>query len=165
MKKLLLFIIVLFGCIGAISFAEPCSSAIWQCTGGTNITFGQYCPSVNTDNYSPSNYSEPPYVGAIAFDKNTGSGVAVSDSRNMDFAKDQVKWQCGKGCKIIPIKNLQCGVIAYSAQEKIMDSQTGYDSGSLMEKALEKCKKNGGKNCKIVINICNVKGEYRDFTF
>ena len=31
--------------------------------------------------------------------------------------------------------------------------------------ALEKCKKNGGKNCKIVINICNVKGEYRDFTF
>ena len=73
--------------------------------------------------------------------------------------------------KIIDVLPDNCTGLAYSASDKII----GYDSAvkndednnndtrvkRANEKALEKCQENGGKNCKIIVNVCALEGTTR----
>ena len=43
MKKLLLFIMVLFGSLSAMSLANSCNAQVCTCPNGGWVTFGQYC--------------------------------------------------------------------------------------------------------------------------
>ena len=101
MRKLLLFIMVLFGILSVQSFA-------WNYGCGENIP-----PDVCEADGSKSGGGEPmsgdPYIGAIAFNKDTGAG--------------------------------------YNTRVKRAN-----------EKALKKCEKNGGQNCKVIVNVCAVEG-------
>ena len=151
MRKLLLFVIILFGCMGTISFSDACSTAICQCVGGANVTFGQYCPAVNT---APS-YSRSYKYGAIAINEDNGYWFAITNSYTAKFAKKEVDRKCsetfnGKKCKIIPIKENGCLTVAYSAYDKAVKSKNGAGS-----KVRENLLKSSGKNYEITTSLCN----------
>ena len=151
MRKLLLFGMVIFSSIGTVSFSDACSTAICQCVGGANVTFGQYCPAVNT---APS-YSRSYKYGAIAINEDNGYWFAITNSYTAKFAKKEVDRKCsetfnGKKCKIIPIKENGCLTVAYSAYDKAVKTKAGVYSmvgDSLL--------KSSGKNYEIIASLCN----------
>ena len=59
MKKLFLFILVLFGVLSSQSLAGGCNAQICTCPNGGWVTFGQYCP-VN-DVYTKPEYTSGKY--------------------------------------------------------------------------------------------------------
>ena len=53
MKKLLFFILILFGVLSVQSLANGCSAQICTCPGGGYVTTGQYCPVYNNTPSQP----------------------------------------------------------------------------------------------------------------
>ena len=53
MKKLFLFILILFEMINIKGLAAGCNAQVCMCPGGGYVTTGQYCPAYNQPTYSP----------------------------------------------------------------------------------------------------------------
>ena len=151
MKKLFLFILVLFCVLTSLSYADACNAQICTCPNGSWVTFGQYCSAVNT---TPS-YSRNYVYGAIAINEDNGYWFAITNSYTAKFAKKEVDRKCsetfnGKKCKIIPIKENGCLTVAYSAYDKAVKTKAGVYSmvgDSLL--------KSSGKNYEIIASLCN----------
>ena len=163
MKKLLLFIIVLFGSMSAMSLADGCAAQVCTCPGGGYVTTGQYCPVSNDEPMIVD-----PYIGAIAVNKNTGKWSSVSNIKGTKNAKADVLSRCGSDCEVIIVGSKRCVGVAYSSSDKILASDSATDNfGGIgyntrvkrsNDKALKKCEKNGGQNCKIIVNVCAIEG-------
>ena len=159
MKKLLLFILVLFGCMSALSMADN------MC--GPN---GQFDPQNNTCWPTQGGYTpDPPapkYTGGIAIDPNTGAYGWGAKYTSKSSLKTDVLKSCGSsGCVFLgALAFKQCGGLAYSETDKIY----GYDTviywtqgdkdrkKRVEEKALKKCEKNGGKSCVVQVSVCDI---------
>ena len=71
MKKLFLFIVILFGILSAQSFANGCSAQICMCPNGGYVSTNQYCPAPSNNNYGgDSSYIQ--FKHAFAYDKDSG---------------------------------------------------------------------------------------------
>ena len=76
--------------------------------------------------------------------------------------------RCGSDCKVFMVDSKRCVGVAYSKSDQIIGSDSATDNfGGIgyntrversNEKALKKCEKNGGKDCKIIANVCAVEG-------
>ena len=149
MKKLLLFIVVLFGGMGTISFADACSTAICQCTGGANVTFGQYCPTQET--YSSPQPSEDLLRTYIFITDGT-------DYELIDLGKlyDTESYHSYRNmCDPINSDKLVCTSIRKPNYLFVASSDDGRvftsygKKGYAQKTAMKWCKKEGGVNCKI----------------
>ena len=134
------------------------------CPGGGYVTTGQYCPVSNDEPMI-----KDPYIGAIAIDKETGKWASISNIQGSKKAKADVLSRCGADCEVIRVDHARCVGVAYSSSDKVLasDSATtdpftniGWNTRVKRsnDKALKKCEKNGGKNCKIIVNVCAVEG-------
>ena len=128
MKKLFLFIFVLFCILTSFSYADACNAQICTCPNGSWVTFGQYCSAVNT---TPS-YSRNYAYGAIAINKDSGYWFAVTNFKNANGAKNEVD----KKCKVIPIKENKCLTVAYSTYDKTVKWKN--DAGNKIRESLLK---------------------------
>ena len=149
MKKLLLFILVLFGILSMQSLAGGCIAQVCTCPNGGYVSYGEYCatyssPSVNTYVHS---------ISAFAYDKNSGAyGVGTERSLNRDSAKklalEQALKNCGtKNCKIIASES---GLVATSSNGMLMGvNYKSYDFDKVKNKLIKKCEKISGTTCKI----------------
>ena len=163
MKKLLLFILVLFGSMGTISLADGCNAQVCTCPNGGYVSYGEYC-AINNDRPM----IVEPYIGAIAVNKNTGKWSSISNIKGIKNAKADVLSRCGSDCEVISVDSKRCVGVAYSSSDKILASDSATDNfGGIgyntrvkrsNEKALKKCEKNGGQNCKVIVNVCAVEG-------
>ena len=59
MKRLLLFILVLFGILNAQSLAGGCIAQVCTCPNGGYVSYGEYCPVVNN---SPVSVRDAPAI-------------------------------------------------------------------------------------------------------
>ena len=160
MKKLLLFTLILFGVLSTRSFA-------WNYGCGENIP-PDVCGASNSGGGSGEPWIIPATIGAIAVDPTTGKWASISNSQDRKDAKNNVLERCGSNCKVFMVDNKRCAGAAYSKGDNIVtfDSATdnfggiGYNTRveRSNEKALKKCEKSGGKNCKIIVNVCAVEG-------
>ena len=151
MKKLFLFILVLFCVLTSLSYADACNAQICTCPNGSWVTFGQYCSAVNT---TPS-YSRNYVYGAIAINEDNGYWFAVTNFRNAKGAENEVAKKCSetfneKKCKVIPIKENKCLTVAYSPYDKTVKWKNGVGS-----KIRESLLKSAGKNYEIISSLCN----------
>lgn len=155
MKRLLLFFTALFTLTGFICLADN------MC--GPN---GQFDPDNNTcwPIQNGGGATVPNHYGAIAIDLNTGYWASASDYTDEKGPINSVVSACGNQCKVIKVTTGRCVGLAYSKVDKII----GYDEAMSTfgkgfytrkersnKKALKKCTKNGGKECKIVVNVCS----------
>ena len=158
MKKLLLVIGVLFLLSGFNAFAvNVCGEGIPPdvCMGNTG---GTQAPV----------YIEPTYYGAIAVDINTGKWSSAAAYTSKKAARESVISSCGEHCKVINVDSQRCVAVAYSDTDKILESDSaiaayakiGYNTRVKRsnEKAVKKCEKSGGKNCKVLVNVCALEG-------
>ena len=154
MKKLFLFILVLFGILSAQSFA-------WNYGCGENIP-PEVCGAGGSGN---SGVSYLQYHGAIAVNTDTGYWVSISSSTSAKEAKKAALSGCGENCEYIRVNADFCTGVSYSSIDKIL---TYHNLGPSMfvkpnserriiaaKKSLEKCQKKGGKNCQILVSICS----------
>ena len=161
MKKLFLFILVLFGILSTQSLAwnYGCGENIPPdvCGAGSGGGFTQ--PSIGLP--SPVNF------GALAINPYTGSISYITAQKDNKKAAQIVMSDCGQNCQLIfEIKANQCAAVVHSTNldhyvhyiEKPFDllSNTNMKrtKEKSSEKAIKKCKKEGGQNCKVLIAIC-----------
>lgn len=160
MKKLLLFILVLFGILSiqSLSDGEYCSVGRCRCPDGSTIAGGQYCQVYN-------NYGGAPkatrYYFRFAYDKDTGAYGAAANT-NKKSAEKEAMGECGTAnCKIIFSSKgvVQALAVAASSNGVVVTQTEGpYDSMSNM--ALKECAKKNGINCKFIwISWVSGKGE------
>ena len=137
-----------------------------QCAGGGYQPVGQ-CPRNN-------NYDSPNYYGGIAMDVQSGDWGTAYNYPTKKAAKEAAMSNCGSvNCKYVAeVINRGCSSIAFSNTDDILgvDTVTSSMFGSLggipesssqrkklaSEKAMKKCEKKGGKNCKVVVSICGL---------
>ena len=161
MRKLLLFVMVLFGILSVQSFA-------WNYGCGENIP-PDVCGADGSKSGGGGSMTNDPYIGAIAFNKDTGAWASVSNMQGKKEAKADVLSRCGQNCEVIMVDWKRCVGLAYLASDKIYGSDSAMDqiyTGAgyntrvkrANEKALKKCEKNGGQNCKVIVNVCAVEG-------
>ena len=154
MKKLLLFIVILFGILSVQSFA-------WNYGCGENIP-PEVCGAGGNGNTGVS-YIQ--YHGAIAVNTDTGYWASISSVTDAKKAKNAVLSNCGENCKYIRVSADFCTAVSYSSIDKIL---THHDLAPSMfvkpnnerraiaaKKSLEKCQKKGGKNCQVLVSICS----------
>ena len=163
MRKLLLFTIILFGIMSMKGLAAGCSAQICMCPGGGYVTTGQYCPT-----NSGASWIVKPIVGAIAIDPITGKWVSVSNIEGTKEAKNNVSERCGSDCKVFMVDSGRCVGVAFSKSDNVVGADSATDNiGGIgyntrversNKKALKKCEKSGGKNCKIIVNVCAIEG-------
>ncbi|MBP9477262.1 MAG: DUF4189 domain-containing protein [Sebaldella sp.] len=113
-------------------------------------------------------YVAPNYYGAIAVDIETGQWSSASAYPTRKSARETVISGCGEHCKVINVDVKRCVAIAYSETDKILESDSaiavygkiGYNTRVVRsnEKAIKKCEKSGGKNCKVLVNVCALEG-------
>ena len=147
MKKLFLFILVLFGILSTQSFA-------WNYGCGENIppdVCGAGASQPITGVKRTGDYN------AFAYDKESG---AYGTGHNYDFndAKKEALNNCGtKNCKILVIKAEDYAVMGYvvtSSNGLVLDGyiDIGYRYEDAVDKVIKKCQKKGGINCRLVWN-------------
>ena len=164
MKKLFLFILVLFGILSAQSLAGGCNAQICICPGGGTVSTNQYCPVPNTYDSRPAiNFP----VDVFAYDKDSGA-YGIGSNVNTGKAKKEALENCGtKNCKI----TLSGGgfVIASSNGIVLSIKTNNIEYTKYMEKkteTLKKCENKGGTNCKVIYDTKNfhydVGKEYPD---
>ncbi len=163
MRKLLLFILVLFGILSVQSLSDGCNAQVCMCPNGGYVTTGQYCSAPSGDPWIVA-----PIIGAVAIDPATGKWASVSNTKDRKEAKNDVLERCGADCKVFMVDSKRCVGVAYSKNDKIIGSDSATDNfGGIgyntrversNEKALKKCEKNGGKNCKVIVNVCALEG-------
>ncbi len=163
--RILFFIFILFSIISVINFSQCLVGEKCENHDGIIITSYLKSPPIS------GKPAQTLYYGAIAVNENTGQWFGASKQNSKKEARDFVISLCGKQCKIIDVLPDNCTGLAYSASDKII----GYDSAvkndednnndtrvkRANEKALEKCQENGGKNCKIIVNVCALEGTTR----
>lgn len=156
MKKLSLFILVLSGILSMQSFA-------WNYGCGENIPPDVCGAGGNTSSINIASI----YFGAIAVNPDTGYWASSSKYTNRKEAKASVLSRCGQNCKTFIVGDDRCVGVAYSSIDKILESDSamtlmGIGNDTRIErsneKALKKCEKAGGKNCKIIVNVCAIEG-------
>ncbi len=158
MKKLLFITGVLFFVLGFNSFAvNVCGDGI-----PPYVSYG------NTGNTQAPVYVAPTYYGAIAVDVQTGKWASASAHTSKNSARQSVIARCGEQCKVINVDAQRCVAVAYSDTDKVIESDSaiaayakiGYNTRveRSNEKAIKKCEKNGGKNCKVLVNVCALEG-------
>ena len=160
MRKLLLFVMVLFGILSVQSFA-------WNYGCGENIP-PDVCGADGSKSGGGGSMTNDPYIGAIAFNKDTGAWASVSNMQGKKEAKADVLSRCGSDCEVIMVDPERCVGVAYSSSDKILTSDSARDNfGGIgyntrvkrsNEKALKKCQKSGGKDCKLILNVCAIEG-------
>ena len=167
MKKLLLFIVILFGIISMKGLAAGWSAQICMCPGGGYVTTGQYCPVYNN---VPSTPREAPPVNFYLFVIPTNnSPYGLVDLNTTDFLK-AVKIGCYKGrvCSKVT-KRDYIAVVASEDGRIFTGSSDTYYKGSAAKaekQAMKDCKEgkesngkgyNGdgikGKNCKLIMTV------------
>ena len=165
MKKLLLFVLILFGILSVQSFAVN-----YGC--GENIppyVCGAAPPPSNSsssyNNYSGSDYSI--MYQEFAYDKDSGAyGSGKNVKRNV--AKKTALTNCGTAkCKITLSGG---GFVVVSSNGVVLSVKTNnLEYTKYMEKqseTLKKCENTGGFNCKIIYDTKNfhydVEKEYPD---
>ena len=163
MKKLLLFVLILFGSFSTISLANSCNAQVCTCPNGSWVTFGQYCTASTIE-------IEEKYYGAIAVDVETGKWTSAYNYPSTSSARKEVRSTCGDQCKIMDVHAARCGAVAYSKSDKVLEFDSamsgfagaGYNTREerAREKALKKCEKKGS-NCKIIVSVCNSASTFR----
>lgn len=162
MKRLLLFIVTLFGILSAQSLANGCSAQICMCPNGGYVSYGEYCAATTTQSVTR-------YYGGIAVDPQTGKWGSSYNYTNKKEAKTEAMSRCGStDCKYVGgAFNTDCIGAAYSSTDKVLAFDTatsglGGKGGTTSErkkraaeKALKKCEKNGGENCKLLTAVCS----------
>ena len=152
MKKLFLFIVILFGILSAQSFANGCSAQICMCPNGGYVSTNQYCPAPSNNNYGGSYHYE--MWKAFAYDYDSGTyGVGLNHSKGK--AEKEAIQKCGtKGCKIIARGNTtnHAGFVATSSNGVVVGYTTRYGSNrnKVKEQTLKNCQNQGGIDCKII---------------
>ena len=170
MKKLLLFILILFGTISMKGLAAGCSAQVCMCPGGGYVTTGQYCPTNSSPSYS-SDYSLPRVWFAFSYDS-TQKIYGIGEGENKKAAENESLNNCGNsGCKVMnSVKTApNCLIIALSTNDIIVSQSFGQNKYSSDKKdiyysnLLKKCKDKGGINCKIVFNSDNLLYQSRAY--
>ena len=153
MKKLLLFVVILFSTLSVQSFA-------WNYGCGENIP-----PEVCGAGSGPS---QPTIgltsgYGAIAINTKNGVYFTILQQSSSKTAKEIVMSECGEDCTLIPIASGACTAIASSVDGKyshdtaaatLLDIGKNTRKERAGKKAIKKCEKNGGKNCLIETAVC-----------
>ena len=168
MNKLLFWICLLFGLMSVTSMAtyDP-NSGSYNYGCGPGIP-PDVCMAGSNPGSGSAVYVEPTYYGAIAVNPDTGYWASSSAHTNKKTARESALSRCGKNCKLINVDAGRCVGVAYSANDKILESDSavaayasiGYNTRveRSNEKALKKCEKKGGSSCKILVNVCAVEG-------
>ena len=162
MKKLLLFILVLFGILSVQSLAGGCSAQICTCPNGGYVSYGEYCASYNSSSTSvPSvDYSLPRVWFAFSYDK-TQKVYGIGEGESKKEAENESLQNCGtSGCKVIDSVKTAPNrlLIAISSNDVIVSKSFGnyqYNSDKrdiYYNDLLKKCRDKGGINCQIVFN-------------
>ena len=139
MKKLFLFILVLFGNIGIMSLADSMCGPNGQFDPGSNTCRPVQYQNVYTPPETKIKYSKT----AFAYDNITGA-YGIGYNKNKSKAKKEALSRCGtENCKIV-FYDVAGTVVASS--NGIVVSGTYIDGGRTMEE----CKKQGGIDCKII---------------
>ena len=165
MKKLLLPLMTLFGLLGMshLSFAAGCPTQVCTCSGGGYVSFGEYCAAV-TNNSTATSFAY------IAVDPTTGKWASIDNDTSKSHAKKSVLSRCGKDCEYDLEIHGNCVSAAYSSEEQIVafgskarglfDKSTNVERQQIAaDKAVKKCEKKGGTNCKVLTSVC---GHYRN---
>ncbi len=159
MKKLLLFVTLLFGILSVQSFA-------WNYGCGENIP-PSVCGADGSGTPNNQQSSSHDYYGAIAFDASTGTWGTSYNYTSAQEAKKSALSRCGENCKILEtVKDngpySECATLSYSSTDGAYGSDkaaarmwVGNDTKKArsQEKALKKCSKNG-TSCKILVTVC-----------
>ena len=163
MKKLLLFILILFGILSTQSFAGGCNAKICMCPNGGWVTFGQYCP-VN-DVYTKPEYTSGKYYLFIMpsldsknyqlIDLNTRDDLVA---RDIIFGRFAYLYEENSNIKIKVRVDSKTSVSWVSSE----DGRLFYCSVS-DNAAKKNCKESGGKNCKIILKLNGSNLKLKDF--
>ena len=156
MKKLLLFIIVLFGSMSAMSLADGCMAQVCTCSNGGYVSYGEYCAATSSPSYSGAKY--PDVWLTFSYD-NTEKVYAIGEGGNKKTAESDALRKCGTSeCKVI--KSVKAPgntlLIALSSNDIIEFKSFGHNEYnnnktlSYFDDLLKKCKDKGGIDCKIV---------------
>ena len=158
MKKLFLFILVLFGILSVQSLAGGCMAQVCTCPNGGYVSYGEYCPTYsNNSGGGATTYR----VRAFAYDKDSGAygegkGETYDKGSSKKNARKQALTNCGtKNCKIIA---LGTGIVVASSNGILIGANYNNDyreTASVSyekakEKLLKKCKDMSGTNCKVL---------------
>ena len=158
MKRLLLFIVVLFGSMSAMSLADGCMAQVCTCSNGGYVSYGEYCAATSSPSYSPD-YSMPRVWFAFSYDS-TRKIYGIGEGDNKKTAVSESLTNCGTSeCKVIKsLKEPNNHMIIVLSSNDIMEFKSFgsyYDDreeSAYYEDLLKKCKDKGGINCKVVFN-------------
>ncbi len=157
MKKLFLFILILFGMINIKGLAAGCNAQVCMCPGGGYVTTGQYCPVYNQPSYSPD-YSLPKVWFSFSYDS-TRKSYGIGEGKDKKTSESESLKNCGSSeCKVIKsVKEHDKTLLIALSSNNIMEFKSFnhyfYDkSTSYYEDLLKKCKDKGGIDCKVVFN-------------
>ena len=160
MKKLLLFILVLFGILSAQSLAGGCIAQVCTCPNGGYVSYGEYCASYSSPSYSPD-YSLPKVWFAFSYDS-TQKIYAIGEGENKKAAENDSLHNYGTSqCKVFQsVKEFDKTLLIVLSSNDIMelksfnirDRSVPDKNSSYYVNLLEKCRNKGGINCKIVFN-------------
>lgn len=163
MRRLLLFILVLFGILSVQSLA-------WNYGCGENIP-PHVCGADGSGSSNTQQTSSNNYYGVLAINESNGQWGISYNYTSLSQAKSVALSQCGSNCKVVEtLKHngpySECASFYYSKKEGVYGSDKaaarmgiGHDTKKerAEEKALKKCEKNGGSSCKVQITFCALK--------
>ena len=160
MKKLLLFILVLFGILSAQSFAGGCNAQICMCPNGGWVTFGQYCP-VN-DVYTKPEYSPGKYYLFIMPSLNSKNYQLIDLNTREDSVSRDIIF--GHFAYLFDEKNPNYVKIKTTVNVGWKGSYVwvSSDDGKIFN-SISNCKESGGKNCKIILKLTYSNLKLKDF--
>ena len=164
MKKLFLFILILFGMISIKGLAAGCSAQVCMCPGGGYVTTGQYCPVYNNSNNGHTDYSKVPSVDQYLFIMPlNNSKYELIDLKTKDSV-NALNWR-SYYCPYPYKKNVACYLVDKVSYVAIVSSEDGdifyggadprfnVSKGNAENYAKKECKKAKGKNCKLIMMI------------
>ncbi len=176
MKKLFLFILILFGMISIRGLAAGCNAQICMCPGGGYVTTGQYCPVYNNAPSAPRN--APPVNFYLFVVPTNNKPYGLVDLNTTDFLKAlPIGCYEGRICSKVTIRDY-IAVVASDDGRIFTGSSDTFHKGSAKQaekQAKKDCKEgkesngkgyNGdgikGKNCKLIMTVSpNFKFEDR----
>ncbi len=172
MKRLLLFILVLFGSMSVVSLSNGCMAQVCTCPNGGYVSYGEYCAVYDTPTQTIPNAPEAPavrrYLLKLALD---GSKYELIDLKTTDFSTALEKMTLCRNseiCKIVDKRNYSAIVVSEDDRIFADSADTYYkETAKVAEKrAIKNCKNgeelngNGfrgdgikGKKCKLVMML------------
>ena len=148
MKKLFLFILVLFGILSAQSLAG-CGAQICTCPYGGYVTFGQDCPGPSVT-----------YYGGIAINPHTRSFYSAWYYKNGKEAEAAALKGCGGNSCVSTWANSTYMAIAISEDEKNWGYGASNTQSEAWNKAITMCQ-SSGKTCHVaLVGYPNEKARY-----